>query len=102
MAIGEATRTTYPLLDDEALTGRILANIDHGTTDLADEHWREPVDDYRSRARLDDEIGLVLRRYPAPFCPSAALADIGSHVARSAGGVPIVAVRGRDGVVRAF
>jgi hypothetical protein len=102
MTTSEATRTTYPLLDDEALTDHILAHIDRGTTDLANEVWREPVEHYRSQARLDDEIRLVLRRYPTPFCPSAALPDDGSHVARSAGGVPVVAVRGRDGVVRAF
>jgi choline monooxygenase len=36
------------------------------------------------------------------FCPSAALAEPGSFVAREAAGTPIVAVRGRDGAVRAF
>ena len=36
------------------------------------------------------------------FCPSAALAEPGAYVARQQVGTPIVAVRGEDGVVRAF
>jgi len=44
----------------------------------------------------------VLRRAPTPFCPSAALPEVGSYVARDAAGTPIVAVRGADGAVRAF
>jgi phenylpropionate dioxygenase-like ring-hydroxylating dioxygenase large terminal subunit len=37
-----------------------------------------------------------------PFCPSAALPEKGSYVARDAAGTPLVAVRGNDGKVRAF
>ena len=48
------------------------------------------------------EIDRVLRRTPTPFCPSAALPEVGSYIAREAAGTPVVAVRGPDGVVRAF
>jgi len=44
----------------------------------------------------------VLRRYPIPFCPAAALPEAGSYVARTAAGIPLVVVRGDDGVVRGF
>jgi phenylpropionate dioxygenase-like ring-hydroxylating dioxygenase large terminal subunit len=44
----------------------------------------------------------VLRRFPVAFCPSAALSDPGTYVARDAAGTPIVAIRGADGQVRAF
>jgi phenylpropionate dioxygenase-like ring-hydroxylating dioxygenase large terminal subunit len=44
----------------------------------------------------------VLRRFPVPFCPSAALPEPGSWLAREAAGVPLVVVRGTDGKVRAF
>ena len=37
-----------------------------------------------------------------PFCPSAALRESGAYVAREAAGVPILAVRGKDGKLRAF
>jgi nitrite reductase/ring-hydroxylating ferredoxin subunit len=89
------------LLDDSALIRRIFDHLDNGTTDLAPETWSEPVANYLSPARLAAEIE-VLRRQPTPFCPSAALPSAGSYLARSAAGVPIVAVRGRDGRVRAF
>src|SRR5262249_25034132 len=61
----------------------------------------EPVENYRSAARLEAEFS-VLRRYPTAFCPSAALPEKGSYVARNAARTPILAVRGNDGGVRAF
>ena len=39
---------------------------------------------------------------PIPFCPSAAIAEPGSYLARKASGTPILAVRNEDGVVKAF
>lgn len=89
------------LLDDRAISARILDHIDKGTTDLGDGIWREPVANYRSPERLKREIDLI-RRLPIAFCPSAALTEPGSFLARRAAGVPLVAVRGADGVVRAF
>lgn len=100
--ITESTAAICGLLDDASLIQRILDHLDRGTTDLAAETWREPVENYRSASRLAAEMELVLRRYPTPFCPSAAVAETGSYVARSAAGVPVVVVRGHNGVVRAF
>ncbi|MBZ5635489.1 MAG: Rieske 2Fe-2S domain-containing protein [Acidobacteriia bacterium] len=60
--------------------------------------WREPIDHYRSPARLAAELQMM-RRYPTPFCPSAALPEVGSYVAREAAGTPLIAVRGADGKV---
>lgn len=88
-------------LRDEDVAQRILDHIANGTTDVGDEVWREPVANYRSEARFDAERRL-LRRFPQAFCPSAALPDVGSYIARESAGVPIVAVRGEDGTVRAF
>jgi phenylpropionate dioxygenase-like ring-hydroxylating dioxygenase large terminal subunit len=90
------------LLDDAAMTERIYAHIAAGTTDLAATTWREPVANYRSQARLDAELERVLRKTPTPFCPSAALPEVGSYVARTAAGTPVVALRDADGRVRAF
>jgi len=56
---------------------------------------------YLSAERFAVELEL-LRRLPVPFCPSVALPEAGSYLARTAAGRPIVAVRGEDGVVRAF
>ena len=89
------------LLDEQQTIDRIFTHIDEGTTDLGDTVWREPVENYHSQERFDAEIAL-LRRRPVPFCPSAALPDNGSYIARKAAGTPLVVARGRDGVVRAF
>jgi phenylpropionate dioxygenase-like ring-hydroxylating dioxygenase large terminal subunit len=90
------------LSEDHAVVQRILDHIDHQTTDLSEATWREPVEHYTSDARLAAELELVLRAYPTPFCPSAALPGAGSYVAHDAAQAPILAVRGNDGRVRAF
>ncbi len=90
------------LLDDREVAARVLAHVEAGTTDMGEGIWREPVEHYRSADRLKREIESVLRRFPTPFCPSAALPEAGSYVAHEAAGRPIVVVRGSDGQVRGF
>jgi phenylpropionate dioxygenase-like ring-hydroxylating dioxygenase large terminal subunit len=87
--------------DDKSVIRRVLEHAKAGTTDMGAEVWREPVANYRSEIRLAEELDLM-RRMPVPFCPSGALPQNGSYVAREAAGTPIVAVRGNDGAVRAF
>jgi phenylpropionate dioxygenase-like ring-hydroxylating dioxygenase large terminal subunit len=89
------------LLDDQRVVQRVLDHIDHKTTDLGAETWREPVVNYTCAQRFSAEIEM-LKRLPVPFCPSAALPEAGSYVARNAAGIPLVVVRGNDGRVRAF
>lgn len=86
---------------DAELLEQILNHIDNGTTDLGDEDWYEPVENYSSQVRFDAERRLM-RRLPIPFCPAASLPDPGSYLARNSAGVPIVVVRGLDGAIRAF
>ena len=98
------TRTHHDetsLLDETALAERIFEHIDAGTTDLGDTVWREPVSHYLSQERFEEECALI-RRYPTPFCPSAALPEQGSYLARMAAGNPIVVTRDGDGSVSAF
>lgn len=94
--------TDTQLADDPTVIQRVLDHIDNRSTDLAEASWREPIENYRSPERFAAELDLVLRRHPVGFCPSAALAAPGSFVAREAAGTPVIAVRGRDGEVRAF
>src|SRR5215204_7830593 len=93
--------TAAAFLDEAALSERLLQHIDQGTTDLAEHTWREPTRSYRDPLRLAAEVDL-LQRLPVPFCPSAALPTAGSYVARTVAGVPLLAVRDRDGRVRVF
>jgi phenylpropionate dioxygenase-like ring-hydroxylating dioxygenase large terminal subunit len=89
-------------LSDPEVTARVLRHVRDRTTDEGREVWREPVANYRSPERCAREVAAVLRRWPTPFCPSAALPEAGSYVAREAAGTPLLVVRGEDGRVRAF
>ena len=86
---------TAGLLSDQDVIDRLFKHIDEGTTDLGSEQWKEPVSNYTSKARFDQEIAL-LRRRPIVFCPSAALPEIGSYITRTAAGTPLLVARGRD------
>jgi choline monooxygenase len=90
------------ILDDQAVIARLLEHIKNASTDEADEVWREPVGNYTSEQRLREEHERVLKRWPVVFCPSVALPEPSSYLARTASGVPLLATRGRDGVVRVF
>ena len=67
---------------DTELLDHILDHIDNGTTDLGEQDWFEPVENYTSQSRFDAERRLM-RRLPIPFCPVAALPEAGSYVARA-------------------
>jgi choline monooxygenase len=92
--------TRSVLADDVEIARRILAHIDAGTTDEGGA-WREPVENYLSPSRFAEERRL-LRAMPSVFVPSAAIPRPGDHVERSAFGVPLFAVRGRDQRARVF
>lgn len=89
------------LLDDTELVDRILAHIDAQSTDKGTDVWREPAANYASPERFAAELE-VMRRVPMAFCPSAALPEAGSYIARTTVGTPLLVVRGADGVVRGF
>ena len=86
--------------DDVEIVRRILAHIDAGTTDEG-EVWREPVENYLNPSRFTEELRL-LRTMPSVFVPSATIPNPGDHVERTAFGVPLFAVRGRDRQARVF
>ena len=47
---------TAGLLSDQDVIDRLFQHIDEGTTDLGTEQWKEPVSNYTSKARFDQEI----------------------------------------------
>ena len=89
------------LLSDQEVIDRVFEHIDNGSTDLGDQTWREPTENYRSAERFQKELALF-RRLPLPFAPSIALKKTGDYIARPVGGVPIIVVRHEDGGLRAF
>ena len=95
-----ATPTRASVAHDVDVVHRILAHIDAGTTDEGDS-WREPVENYLNPTRFADEMAM-LRSYPSVYLPSAAIPNPGDYAERTTFGVPLFAVRGRDGRVRVF
>ncbi|MFT5574480.1 MAG: phenylpropionate dioxygenase-like ring-hydroxylating dioxygenase large terminal subunit [Cryomorphaceae bacterium] len=90
------------ILDDHAVIAQLLTHIENGTTDEADGVWRESVLNYTSPQRFMLERETLLKRWPVVFCPSSALPEPGSYLAREAAGVPLLATRDKDGLVRVF
>src|SRR5690242_20040836 len=94
------TSTTASVADDVEIVRRIFAHIDAGTTDEG-EAWREPVENYMNPLRFANELE-TLRSFASVFLPSAAIPNAGDHAERVTFGVPLFAVRGRDGHARVF
>ena len=80
---------------------RILAHLDAGTTDEGDA-WREPVENYLEPDPIHRMSSETLRSFPSVYLPSAAIPEPGDHAERATFGVPLFAVRGRDGRARVF
>jgi phenylpropionate dioxygenase-like ring-hydroxylating dioxygenase large terminal subunit len=95
-----STPTKASVADDVEIVRRILAHIDAGTTDEGDA-WPEPVQNYLDPVRFTTELEM-LRSYPSVFLPSAAIPSAGDHAERVSFGVPLFAVRDRDGRARVF
>ena len=95
-----STPTKVSVADDAEIVRRILAHIDAGTTDEGDA-WREPVENYLNPTRFTAELEM-LRSFPSVYLPSAAIPNPGDHAERVTFGVPLFAVRGRDGRARVF
>jgi phenylpropionate dioxygenase-like ring-hydroxylating dioxygenase large terminal subunit len=95
-----STPTRSLVAEDAEIVRRILSHIDAGTTDEG-EAWREPVENYVEPRRFAYEL-RVLRAFPSVYLPSAAIPNAGDHVERATFGVPLFAVRGRDGRARVF
>ena len=95
-----STPTRTSVADDVEIVRRIFAHIDAGTTDEGDA-WREPVENYLEPSRFTAEL-TVLRSYPSVYLPSAAIPNAGDHAERTIFGVPLFAVRDRDGRARVF
>jgi choline monooxygenase len=95
-----STPTKASVADDAEIVRRIFAHIDAGTTDEG-EAWREPVQNYLDPIRFTHELEM-LRSFPSVYLPSAAIPNAGDHAARVTFGVPLFAVRGKDGRARVF
>jgi phenylpropionate dioxygenase-like ring-hydroxylating dioxygenase large terminal subunit len=83
------------------LLRRALAVLERREPEMAAGQAAIPVDAYLDGARFESERAL-LRRWPQPVAAADALRAPGSHVSTDRLGVPLLVVRGDDGVLRAF
>ena len=84
------------------LIRELLAHHAAGTTQLADDVMVLPAGVYTSGSHWQAEREALFRRRPVVACLSGAVASAGDYVSLTVGGVPLVVVRGDDGVLRAF
>lgn len=85
-----------------ALTKRLIAHVENGTTDHANDVFREPVANYTDTAKWQREREILFRNSPLLLGLSADLPEPGSYRALTICDVPILLIRGEDGVARSF
>lgn len=89
---------------DTAITiaKRVLALYESGTTDQAASTYRIAASQYLDPDRWALEMERIFRRVPLPLALSCEVRAPGSYKSLEAAGVPVLIVRGDDGLVRAF
>jgi phenylpropionate dioxygenase-like ring-hydroxylating dioxygenase large terminal subunit len=88
--------------DAISLAARALAHLKAGTTDQAPAILSVPIEHYTDATRYAHEIEHIFKRLPLSMALSIELPEPGCYIAQSIAGVPVIAVRGNDGLVRAF
>ncbi|MXW90930.1 MAG: Rieske 2Fe-2S domain-containing protein [Rhodospirillaceae bacterium] len=86
----------------KSLIRRVFSHLDAGTTDRAPDILRNPVGIYTDPGRLEAEMVRILRRKTLLAGLSGRLPGPGSFLAEDLAGVPVLLMRGEDGVARAF
>lgn len=83
------------------LTRRVLKHFENDTLDIADDVWREPRGAYVDRERFEADLQM-LRSVPHVIGWTGEVATPGAYTTKDVMGVPVLVVRGKDGVLRAF
>lgn len=84
------------------LMKRMLTVLDEGRTDAAAGEYRHSTDAYHSESRHAKESEVLFRKHPVVLGLSLSIPKPGDYFTDDSTGTPIVVVRGKDGVVRAF
>lgn len=81
---------------------QLLRYIDTKTTAMAESVYRNPVTDYTCRRQLAAERETLFRRHPLLMGLGSEIPEPGDFLTDDFSGVPILVVRGEDGVLRGF
>lgn len=92
----------YDRQESIALARRALTHLNNRTTDQAEAPLEVAAAGYSDPKHYEQEIEQVFRRSPLPLCFSVELPAPQSWRAMTVAGVPVLIVRGDDGVVRSF
>jgi phenylpropionate dioxygenase-like ring-hydroxylating dioxygenase large terminal subunit len=84
------------------LLERVLHHVKNGTTDVSAQPAGFSRTIYSSEERLASEREAIFRRFPLVVGFSSQLGAPGSYLTHDLTGVPLLVVRGGDGVVRGF
>jgi phenylpropionate dioxygenase-like ring-hydroxylating dioxygenase large terminal subunit len=85
-----------------ALLKQLLHYLDTGTTAMAPAPWRNEVTCFTDPARFERERAMLFRTQPLFIGFASEWAKPGDYKTEGHAGVPILIVRGRDGVLRGF
>ena len=88
--------------EELAVGRRLLGHIEGHTNDLADAMFRNRVIAYADRGRAALERDRLFRERPLIMGLSSRLPAAGDFVTEDVAGMPVLLVRGADGVVRGF
>ncbi|MEC9345048.1 MAG: SRPBCC family protein [Pseudomonadota bacterium] len=88
--------------DQVAMIRELFAHIENGTQTYADSIHRNPISNYTSRERLEREREVLFRKTPIMLGLAARIREPGEYMVEDVAGREIIAVRGKDGQVRAF
>ena len=79
------------------LVRRVLAHLEHETTDSDAAPTTAPVALYADRAEIEREIGVLFRELPVAIGHVSQVPHPGDFFTHDATGVPLLVVRGEDG-----
>ncbi|WP_293762737.1 SRPBCC family protein, partial [uncultured Paraglaciecola sp.] len=88
-------------MNNTQVAEQVLCHVKNATTDQGDKVWREPVENYCSEKRFQNELS-ILKQSLIAICPCASLAKRGDFITQNVAGVPLIVVRGQDNKIRAF
>jgi nitrite reductase/ring-hydroxylating ferredoxin subunit len=85
-----------------AVAKNLFAHGAAGTTPVADRVVSIPASRYTDPEYFELEKAKIFRRVPLIVASSCEIREAGSHTTLDIAGIPVLVVRGRDGVARAF
>lgn len=78
------------------LIDQVLDLVERGSTDMAEEEYRNPVSRYTDPERYRREVSRLLKRRPLACGHVSEFTEVGQFKTFEVGDVPILLVRGRD------